>query len=144
MNWDLLGVGGSIFVLLAVIFILLMTVARYYKKVSPNTVAIVTGRRHKHRVGGAEVERGYRYVIGGGFFLVPVVEKMEKPIPAQRRQRHLYLQGREAMADPRTQARRLRCDGYEGRTRRCQSLARQDGARAHRDLRIEGRDWTFR
>ncbi|MBI4068414.1 hypothetical protein HY413_03350 [Candidatus Kaiserbacteria bacterium] len=59
--------------LVAVFFILLGIVARYYKKVPPNTVAVVTGRKHK--VG--EVVRGYRYVVGGGFFLVPIVEEMQ-------------------------------------------------------------------
>lgn len=69
--------AASLVAVVAIAFVLvfiLRTVARYYKKVSPNTVAVVTGRRHK-TAGG---ERGYRYIVGGGFFLIPIVEKMEE------------------------------------------------------------------
>ncbi|MDP1690009.1 MAG: SPFH domain-containing protein [bacterium] len=79
----LLGTGGVILALIAAFFVLVAIVSRYYKKVPPNSVAVITGRTHKVKVrdaNGAEqtIERGFRYVSGGGFFLVPIVEEMEK------------------------------------------------------------------
>lgn len=68
------AIGGFVFLIVVVIAAVLATVAKYYKKVSPNTVAVITGRRHKTQTGS---ERGFRFVVGGGFFLVPVLEKME-------------------------------------------------------------------
>ncbi|MFA5744930.1 MAG: SPFH domain-containing protein, partial [Candidatus Paceibacterota bacterium] len=78
-----LGTGAVVLSIVAIFFILIGTVARYYKKVPPNTVAVVTGRKHKVSMvdsNGVEqiVTRGFRYVSGGGFFLVPIVEEMEK------------------------------------------------------------------
>ena len=83
-SWSgILGTGAVVLALIVIFFILLGIVARYYKKVPPNSVAVVTGRNHKVKVRGADgvetvVERGFRYVSGGGFCLVPIVEEMEK------------------------------------------------------------------
>lgn len=83
MNWELfLGTGATVLSLIAIFFILLGIVARYYKKVAPNLVAVVTGRKHAVKVRGPDgteqtVTRGFRYVAGGGFFLVPIVEEMQ-------------------------------------------------------------------
>src|SRR3989344_2810736 len=79
---SVVGTGAVVLSLIAVFFILLGIVARYYKKIPPNTVAVVTGRTHRVRAlddDGKEqiVSRGYRYVAGGGFFLVPIVEEMQ-------------------------------------------------------------------
>ncbi|MFA6519446.1 MAG: SPFH domain-containing protein [Candidatus Paceibacterota bacterium] len=79
----LLGTGGVILALIAAFFVLVAIVSRYYKKVPPNSVAVITGRTHKVKVrdaSGAEqtIERGFRYVSGGGFLLVPIVEEMEE------------------------------------------------------------------
>lgn len=79
---ELKDFGGNMGTVLAVIAIalviatLLRTIARCYKKVSPNTVAVVTGRNHA--VAGSETKRGYRYITGGGFLLIPILEKMEE------------------------------------------------------------------
>ena len=75
----LLGTGGVILALIAAFFVLVAIVSKYYKKVPPNSVAVITGRTHKVKVrdtGGAEqmIERGFRYVSGGGFLLIPIVE----------------------------------------------------------------------
>jgi flotillin len=74
--------GGIILILLLVLFMLIKIIARYYKKIQPNTVAVVTGRKHKVKVAGPDgtdqiVTRGYRTIVGGGFFLVPIVEEMK-------------------------------------------------------------------
>lgn len=77
-------IGGVIFLLVVVIATTIATVAHCYKKISPNVVAVITGRKYKHKVSAADggqeniVERGFRYVVGGGFFLVPIVEKMQE------------------------------------------------------------------
>src|SRR3989344_8512132 len=77
------GTGAVILALIAIFFILLGTVARYYKKVPPNSVAVITGRKHTVKVRNTEgtetpITRGFRCVAGGGFFLVPIVEEMEE------------------------------------------------------------------
>lgn len=79
----LLGTSGVILALIAAFFMLVAIVSRYYKKIPPNTVAVITGRKHLVKVRNADgvettVTRGFRYVAGGGFFLVPIVEEMEK------------------------------------------------------------------
>lgn len=79
----ILSTGGVILALIAAFFVLVAIVSRYYKKVPPNSVAVITGRTHKVKVRGPDgaeqtVERGYRVVSGGGFLLVPIVEEMEE------------------------------------------------------------------
>lgn len=79
----LLGTGGVILALIAAFFVLVAIISRYYKKVPPNSVAVITGRNHKVKVRGSDgveqvIERGFRYVSGGGFLLVPIVEEMEE------------------------------------------------------------------
>lgn len=105
-----MSVGGAFLLIIGVIFILLATVSRFYKKISPNTVAVITGRKNKVKtivyeksigtrvekqlVDGVEtdvnvefetekpverfVEKGYRFIVGGGALIVPLVEKMEQ------------------------------------------------------------------
>lgn len=78
-----LGTGATVLALIAIFFILVGIVARYYKKVPPNSVAVVTGRKHTLKVKGPDGSdqvstRGFRYVSGGGFFLYPIVEEMEE------------------------------------------------------------------
>jgi flotillin len=63
-----------IIVLLGVAFFALRTVARCYIKVAPNEVAIVYGRKFK---GKDNTVRGFRYVVGGGFVLIPILEKLQ-------------------------------------------------------------------
>ena len=81
-SWSgIFGTGAVVLAIIAIFFIVLGIVARYYKKIPPNTVAVVTGREHTVKVRGPDgsettAVRGYRYVAGGGFFLVPIVEEM--------------------------------------------------------------------
>lgn len=83
MDWSTAGTGVVIVAVISIFFILLGIITRYYKKVPPNSVAVVTGRDHKVKVRndkGEEtvVTRGFRYVTGGGFLLYPIVEEMEE------------------------------------------------------------------
>lgn len=76
MNFEsLIGTGATVLALIAIFFVLMSIVTRYYKKISPNVVAVVSGRNHTLPDGS---KRGYRVISGGGFLLVPVVEKMEE------------------------------------------------------------------
>lgn len=70
--------AGAILSVITVIILVLATVSKYYKKVSPNSVAVITGRKHKVKIGDEVVEKGYRYISGGGVLVVPLVEKMEE------------------------------------------------------------------
>lgn len=67
------AVGGTVFIIIVVLAAVLATVAKYYKKVSPNQVAVITGRKY----GKGDEQRGFRSVVGGGLLLVPILEKME-------------------------------------------------------------------
>jgi len=57
---------------------ILLTVARNYYKVSPNEVAVITGRSYVLTdPDGKKVKRGFRVVTGGGFFKFPVLERVD-------------------------------------------------------------------
>lgn len=75
MDWmsTFAGVGGLVALILVVLLLVVFAVTRYWKRASPNEVAVITGRKYV-RDG---ISRGYRYVVGGGFFLVPIIEKLE-------------------------------------------------------------------
>ncbi len=62
-----------------VTFILLvLAVARRYKKVGPNHVMIISGLKHKVRNADGTVETtGFRIRKGGGAFIFPLVEKVD-------------------------------------------------------------------
>lgn len=62
---------------LAVFFYTIRQVAKLYVKVSPNEVAVVSGRKYKIVVNDKPLVRGYKTIKGGGFFLFPFFEKME-------------------------------------------------------------------
>ena len=66
-------------VAIAVVLILVLALfLNRYKKVGPNEVLVVSGR--KHRVvepDGTSVLRGFRIVKGGGSFVLPVFEKVD-------------------------------------------------------------------
>jgi len=60
-----------------VFFILVLAVAKRYRKVGPNQVMIISGRRHKVRaVEGVELT-GYRIRKGGGAFVFPLLERVD-------------------------------------------------------------------
>src|SRR5512143_4339 len=70
------AVGGLLFVALALAFVY----SSRYKKVGPNQVLVVAGRRHSitDPTTGARVERSFRIVKGGGTFIWPVVERVDE------------------------------------------------------------------
>ena len=59
------AVAVSIFLVLGVFAALLMTAARYYHPVPPNSAAVISGKS------------GYRVVKGGAFFLKPVIQRVD-------------------------------------------------------------------
>jgi flotillin len=64
---------------LAFAFILAVyAVARRYKKVGPNQVMIISGRKYKIKTPDGRVEEvGFRIRRGGGAFILPLVEKID-------------------------------------------------------------------
>jgi len=66
--------GAIIFV----IAIILLIIAKQYRKVGPNEVLIISGGRKKTVIGpdGTKVKVGYRYRLGGGTFVLPFVESV--------------------------------------------------------------------
>jgi flotillin len=73
MNLSPLLWAGAIILAIAII---LLIIAKQYRKVGPNEVLIVSGGRKKTAVGpdGSKVKVGYRYRLGGGTFVLPFVE----------------------------------------------------------------------
>jgi len=61
-----------------VFFLLILAVAKRYKKVGPNQVMVISGRRNRLRNadGSAEVT-GYRIRKGGGAFVFPLLERVD-------------------------------------------------------------------
>ncbi|MHB9036930.1 MAG: flotillin family protein [Armatimonadota bacterium] len=68
------GLAGVVFVML-----IAMWMASRYRKVGPNSVLIVYGRKHGFRdaVSGEHGTRGFRIVQGGGTVVLPVIETFQ-------------------------------------------------------------------
>ncbi|MFQ3549606.1 MAG: SPFH domain-containing protein [Armatimonadota bacterium] len=66
-----LGIVGFIFIVL-----ILVWAASRYKKVGPNQVLVVYGKKHSYKdsISGAKGSRGFRIVKGGGTVVLPVIE----------------------------------------------------------------------
>ncbi len=64
---------------LAFAFILaIYAVARRYKKVGPNQVMVISGRKYKIKTGDGRIDEvGFRIRRGGGAFIMPLVEKVD-------------------------------------------------------------------
>ena len=63
---------------LIVFFILVLAVAKRYKKVGPNQVMVISGRRHRLKVADGSAEQtGYRIRKGGGAFIFPLLERVD-------------------------------------------------------------------
>ncbi len=64
---------------LALAFILAVyAVARRYKKVGPNQVMVISGRKYKIKIPDGRVDEvGFRIRRGGGAFILPLVEKVD-------------------------------------------------------------------
>jgi flotillin len=58
-------------------FVLILAVAKRYKKVGPNQVMVISGRKHR-LIGGSTGEMtGYRIRKGGGAFIFPLLERVD-------------------------------------------------------------------
>src|SRR5512136_2982119 len=68
-----------VFVGLALAFILAVyAVARRYKKVGPNQVMIISGRKYKIKTADGRIDEvGFRIRRGGGAFIMPLIEKID-------------------------------------------------------------------
>jgi flotillin len=68
-----------VFVGLALAFILaIYAVARRYKKVGPNQVMVISGRKYKIKTPDGRVDEvGFRIRRGGGAFIMPLLEKVD-------------------------------------------------------------------
>jgi len=65
--------------ILFVLFVLLAMLASRYKKVGPNQVLVISGRRHTivNPVTGKKEKVGFRIVKGGGTIVLPVIERVD-------------------------------------------------------------------
>ena len=77
-----MGVFLVVFAIIGLIFVLGVFLGLYssrYKKVGPNEVLIISGRRGTaiDPVTGEKVMRNYRIVKGGGAFIWPVLERVD-------------------------------------------------------------------
>ena len=63
-------------VIAAVIALILIVMAKQYRKVGPNEVLIISGGRKRtvSEPDGTKIKVGYRYRLGGGTFVLPFVE----------------------------------------------------------------------
>ncbi len=76
MTWQAVLIAAGI---LFVVFVLAGFWASRYKKVGPNQVLVVSGRRHTavNPVTGQKESVGFRVVRGGGTVILPVVERID-------------------------------------------------------------------
>jgi flotillin len=72
-----LGIVGVFFLVPIVFFILILAVAKRYKKVGPNQVMIISGRKHRVRTSTGEEATGFRIRKGGGAFIFPLLERVD-------------------------------------------------------------------
>jgi len=73
-SWVFWAIAGAVVIGFSLTFI-----ARRYVKVGPNEVLIVSGIKHRIRdESGRKVTVGYRIVRGGGTFVIPVFERVDR------------------------------------------------------------------
>ncbi|HKQ60630.1 MAG TPA: SPFH domain-containing protein [Candidatus Polarisedimenticolaceae bacterium] len=61
-----------------VFFILILAVAKRYKKVGPNQAMVISGRKHRMRLEDGSTDlTGYRIRKGGGAFIFPLLERVD-------------------------------------------------------------------
>src|ERR1035438_1219270 len=80
---DLGGLGARIAIvvvgLVVVVVIFAAIWASRYIKVGPNEVLVVSGRKHRYTDPDGTVQsRGFRIRKGGGTFVIPVIEKVDR------------------------------------------------------------------
>jgi flotillin len=70
--------GAAVFIVPLVVFILIIAVAKRYKKVGPNEVMVISGRKHKVKNPDGSMEQtGFRIRKGGGAFIIPLLERVD-------------------------------------------------------------------
>ena len=75
---SLLILGGIVLGVIVLIASILAFVSKNYIRIPPNLAAVVYGRKKTFKnPDGTKVEKGYRLVAGGGFFKIPILEKVE-------------------------------------------------------------------
>ena len=75
---SLLRLMGSLTILAIMLILAIYAVARRYKKVGPNQVMVISGRKYKIKTPDGRVEEvGFRIRRGGGAFIVPLLEKVD-------------------------------------------------------------------
>jgi flotillin len=69
----------AVFFIVPIVFlILILAVAKRYRKVGPNQVMVISGRRHRlRRPDGQTDVSGYRIRKGGGAFIFPLLERVD-------------------------------------------------------------------
>jgi len=78
LKFGTLGIVAVFFIVPIVFFILILAVAKRYKKVGPNQVMIISGRKHRLQGTAAAAElTGYRVRKGGGAFIFPLLERVD-------------------------------------------------------------------
>ncbi len=76
-SWGTVAMGVVGIVVVIIIFMAIW--ASRYTKVGPNEVLVVSGRKHRYTdPDGTVLSRGFRVVKGGGTFVIPVVEKVDR------------------------------------------------------------------
>lgn len=73
--WIIIGVVG----LVVFFFLFVSFLASLYQKAGPNEVLIVSGRQYAFTdASGKRLRRGYKIVAGGGTFVIPMFEKVNR------------------------------------------------------------------
>ena len=69
----------AVFFLVPIVFLLLiLAVAKRYRKVGPNQVMVISGRKHRLRRPDGQTDlSGYRIRKGGGAFIFPLLERVD-------------------------------------------------------------------
>ena len=69
----------AIVILFVVLLILGLVFASRYRKVGPNQVLVISGRKSQYvdPSSGQKSRRSFRIVRGGGAFIMPVVERVD-------------------------------------------------------------------
>src|SRR2546423_3800940 len=76
-NWGTAAMVAAGLIIVIVIFMAIW--ASRYIKVGPNEVLVVSGRKHRYADPDGTVQtRGFRLRKGGGTFVLPVIEKVDR------------------------------------------------------------------
>lgn len=80
MEQQIIVIGSIVLGSIVLLISLWAFLSKNYYRVSPNTAAVVYGRKNKSAeldANGKPVTKGYRLITGGGFFKIPFFEQVE-------------------------------------------------------------------